>query len=62
MSKPYVIRNIKGAIATIVVYLRGKQKAPSDLKSKVINMAEKGNNGKGEDKPKKRSGPNKPND
>ena len=55
MSKPIVIRQVKGAIATIVLYLRRKQKFTPELRSKAIQMAK----GKGE---AKGEGPNKPND
>ena len=46
MSNPIVIRQIKGAIATIVVYLRGKKKLTPELRSKVIQMADEESKGK----------------
>lgn len=42
MSNPLVIKKLTGAIATIVVYLRGKKKLTPQLKSRVIIMAKKG--------------------
>ena len=36
-----MIRQKKGAIATIVMYLRGKNKPSKELRSKGIQMAEK---------------------
>ena len=49
MSRPFVIRQIKGAIATIVVYLRGKKKLTPELRSKAIQMADKETKGKKKD-------------
>ncbi|KKK98543.1 hypothetical protein LCGC14_2641700 [marine sediment metagenome] len=46
MSKPIVIRQVKGAIATIVLYLRRGKKISPELRSKAIQMAEKKTKGK----------------
>ena len=62
MSKPIVIRQVKGAIATIVLYLRRKEKLTPELKLKVISMAGKKEIEKIRKKEAKPKGPNKPND
>ena len=62
MRKPLVIRKSQGAIQTLVVYLRGKQKPTPALRSEAINMASKQSTENKEDKAKKPKEPNKPND
>ena len=62
MSKPIVIRQVKGAIATIVLYLRRGKKISPELRSKAIQMASKETKEKEKAKPKQPQSPNKPND
>lgn len=55
MRRPIVIRKVKGAIQTLVIYLRGKSKATAEVSRQATIMAEK-------KEPTERKGPNKPNE
>ena len=52
MSKPFVIKYLTGAIATIVVYLRGKNKLTTERQEQIRKMAEsKSRSSRKKDKP-----------